>query len=147
MTRLFAKAWLFESAGYAAESFASAEDYLRREMFDGPVCLVLDLRMAGLNGLGLQEAIASRAAREQIVFITGHGDCAMRVTIARRRAIDRVRRRAAYSRAKDRFVVYVDTEPRSWMQIRTQEDNAATDIRQFPRARDEQSPGFPAARR
>ena len=38
------------------------------------------------------------------------------VTIARRRAIDRVRRRAAYSRAKDRFGVYVETEPRSWLQ-------------------------------
>ncbi len=53
------------------------------------------------------------------------------VTIARRRAIDRVRRRAAYSRAKDRFETYVETEPRSWLQSCTQEDNASADIRQF----------------
>ena len=53
------------------------------------------------------------------------------VTIARRRAIDRVRRRAAYSRAKDRFETYVETEPRSWLQSCTQEDNSASDIRHF----------------
>ncbi|HMJ06415.1 MAG TPA: sigma-70 family RNA polymerase sigma factor [Chthoniobacterales bacterium] len=53
------------------------------------------------------------------------------VTIARRRAIDRVRRRAAYSRAKDRFETYVETEPRSWLQSCTEEDNAASDIRRF----------------
>jgi RNA polymerase sigma-70 factor (ECF subfamily) len=53
------------------------------------------------------------------------------VTIARRRAIDRVRRRAAYSRAKDRFETYVETEPRSWLQSFTQEDNSASDIRHF----------------
>ena len=53
------------------------------------------------------------------------------VTIARRRAIDRVRRRAAYSRAKDRFETYVETEPRSWLQSCTTENNAASDIRHF----------------
>ncbi|CAN5434383.1 sigma-70 family RNA polymerase sigma factor [soil metagenome] len=53
------------------------------------------------------------------------------VTIARRRAIDRVRRRAAYSRAKDRFETYVETEPRSWLQSCTNEDNTGADIRRF----------------
>jgi RNA polymerase sigma-70 factor (ECF subfamily) len=53
------------------------------------------------------------------------------VTIARRRAIDRVRRRAAYARAKDRFETYVETEPRSWLQSCTNEDNASSDIRHF----------------
>ena len=53
------------------------------------------------------------------------------VTIARRRAIDRVRRRAAYSRAKDRFETYVETEPRSWLQSCAHDDNSASDIRHF----------------
>lgn len=53
------------------------------------------------------------------------------ITIARRRAIDRVRRRAAYSRAKNRFEVYVETEPRSWLQNCTWEDKGAADIRHF----------------
>jgi len=65
---------LFKSAEYAAEPFASAEDYLAREIFEGPICLVLDVRMPGLNGLELQEDLESRGACEQIVFITGHND-------------------------------------------------------------------------
>ena len=40
---------LFKSAGYAAETFASAEDYLAREIFEGPICLVLDVRMPGVE--------------------------------------------------------------------------------------------------
>ena len=65
---------LFKSAGYAAETFASAEEYLAREVFEGPTCLILDVRMPGLNGLGLQKAIEARGGCEQIVFITGHRD-------------------------------------------------------------------------
>lgn len=65
---------LFKSAGYAAEMFASAEDYLARESFGGPICLVLDVRMPGLNGLGLQESLEAHGGCEQIVFITGHSD-------------------------------------------------------------------------
>jgi FixJ family two-component response regulator len=65
---------LFKSAGYAAETFALAEDYLAREIFEGPICLVLDVRMPGLNGLDLQKKLESRGAFEQIVFITGHND-------------------------------------------------------------------------
>ena len=38
---------LFKSAGYAAETFSSAENYLTREVFAGPICLVLDVRMPG----------------------------------------------------------------------------------------------------
>ncbi len=41
---------LFKAAGYAAETFASAEDYLAREIFEGPICLILDVRMPGLKG-------------------------------------------------------------------------------------------------
>ena len=65
---------LIKSADYAAETFSSAEDYLARETFEGAICLVLDVRMPGLNGLGLQQALEQRGAGEQIVFITGHGD-------------------------------------------------------------------------
>lgn len=65
---------LFKSAGYAAEIFASGEEYFARERFAGPICLVLDVRMPGLHGLDLQHALEARGGCEQIVFITGHGD-------------------------------------------------------------------------
>ena len=79
---------LFKSAGYAAETFASAEDYLAREIFEGPICLVLDVRMPGLNGLGLQEALETRGACEQIVFITGHGDVPTATRAMKKGAVD-----------------------------------------------------------
>jgi len=79
---------LFKSAGYAAETFASAEDYLAREIFDGPTCLVLDVRMPGLNGLGLQETIKSRGSCEQIVFITGHSDVPTCTQAMKKGAVD-----------------------------------------------------------
>jgi FixJ family two-component response regulator len=79
---------LFKSAGYAAEIFASAEDYLSREIFQGPICLVLDVRMPGLNGLGLQEALETRGAGEQIVFITGHGDVPTATQAMKNGAVD-----------------------------------------------------------
>lgn len=53
------------------------------------------------------------------------------VTIARRRAIDRVRRRSAYCRAKERFEAYIASEPRAWLQGCTEENHAATDIRHY----------------
>ena len=79
---------LLKSAGYAAETFASAEDYLAREIFEGPTCLILDVRMPGLNGLGLQEALESRGGCEQIVFITGHGDVPTATKAMKKGAID-----------------------------------------------------------
>lgn len=79
---------LFKSAGYAAETFASAENYLTREVFAGPTCLVLDVRMPGLNGPGLQETLASRGGCEQIVFITGHIDVPTCTQAMKKGAVD-----------------------------------------------------------
>src|SRR5918998_6948169 len=64
------------------------------------------------------------------------------VTIARRRAIDRVRRRAAYARAKDRFESYVEKEPRSWMHSCTTDDNSGSDIRHFLEREMERLPDY-----
>jgi FixJ family two-component response regulator len=79
---------LFKSAGYAAETFASAEDYLSREIFQGPICLVLDVRMPGLKGPGLQEALEKRGTCEQIVFLTGHGDVPTATRAMKEGAVD-----------------------------------------------------------
>ncbi len=79
---------LFKSAGYAAETFASAEDYLAREIFEGSICLVLDVRMPGLKGPALQEALEPRGACEQIIFITGHGDVPTATQAMKNGAVD-----------------------------------------------------------
>jgi FixJ family two-component response regulator len=64
---------LILSAGWQAETFASAEDFLARTPIDGPSCLVLDVTLPKLNGLDLQKRIVDRAEMP-IIFITGYGD-------------------------------------------------------------------------
>lgn len=53
------------------------------------------------------------------------------ITIARRRAIDRARRRQAYARARERFESYVAHEPRSWLRDRAECNNTGSDLRHF----------------
>jgi len=79
---------LLKSAGYAAETFSSAEDYLAREIFKGPICVLLDVRMPGLKGPGLQEALEKRGACEQIVFLSGHGDVPTATQAMKKGAVD-----------------------------------------------------------
>ena len=79
---------LFKSTDYAAEAFSSAEAYLERAMFEGPICLVLDVRMPGFNGLDLQEALEARGGCEEIVFITGHNDVATCTQAMKNGAVD-----------------------------------------------------------
>ena len=68
---------LLRSAGYKCETFASANEFLSREPHPGPACLIVDVRMPGLNGLELQDLLAQRRREEPLIFITGHGDISM----------------------------------------------------------------------
>jgi len=79
---------LIKSAGHAVEAFASAREFLARERYAGPCCLVLDVRMPGLTGLDLQEALAGAGRRMSIVFVTGHGDISMSVKAMKGGAVD-----------------------------------------------------------
>jgi len=79
---------LIASAGYAVETFASAREFLERERYAGPCCLVLDVRMPGLTGLDLQEVLAGVGHRMSIIFVTGHGDVSMSVRAMKGGAVD-----------------------------------------------------------
>jgi FixJ family two-component response regulator len=79
---------LLNAAGYQTEDFASAEDFLAHGHFDTPGCILLDVRMPGLNGLELQQALATADCQLPIVFITGHGDIPMTVRAMKAGAAD-----------------------------------------------------------
>jgi len=79
---------LVKTAGYEAELFASVRDFLARAPYDGPCCLVLDVRMPGLTGLDLQEALRVAGQRLSIVFITGHRDIPVSVKAMKAGAVD-----------------------------------------------------------
>lgn len=65
---------LLRSAGWRAETFVSAQEFLAHCGPDVPSCLVLDLQLPGLNGLELQKRLAESGVEIPIVFLTGHGN-------------------------------------------------------------------------
>ena len=70
---------LIKSVGLRVETFASAQDFLTAKRLDTPACLILDVRMPGLNGLDLQRKLSDAHIHIPIIFITGHGDIPMSV--------------------------------------------------------------------
>jgi FixJ family two-component response regulator len=79
---------LIRSAGLAVETFAAAAEFLERHPHKGPACLVLDVKMPGINGLELQEKLLSQEYAMPIVFITGHGDILMSVKAIKKGAVN-----------------------------------------------------------
>src|SRR5947208_942426 len=79
---------LLRSAGYNSEAFASAPDFLTREQHSGPACVIVDVRMPGINGMDLQNVLIQRRREEQLVFITGHGDISMCAQAMKAGAVD-----------------------------------------------------------
>ena len=80
---------LLRSTGYHVETFGSALEFLQTASdCPGPACLVLDVKMPGLNGLDLQDQLQQMEYALPIVFITGHGDIPMSVKAMKTGAID-----------------------------------------------------------
>jgi FixJ family two-component response regulator len=71
--------WLLKTVGLRTVSYASAEEFIRDYVEDGPACLVLDVRMPGIGGLDLFESLAARAWTIPVIFITAHADVPMAV--------------------------------------------------------------------
>ena len=63
---------LLRSVGFHAEVFASAEEFLNSDYQHNAECLILDVRMPGMNGLQLQERLASSECDLPIIFISAH---------------------------------------------------------------------------
>ena len=79
---------LLKSVGLRSESFGTAQDFLRSKRPDGPSCLVLDVRLPGINGLDFQRQLADAGIRIPVIFITGHGDIPMTVKAMKSGAVE-----------------------------------------------------------
>jgi FixJ family two-component response regulator len=79
---------LAKSVGLEAETFTSAQEFLRTQRPDRPGCLVLDIRMPGLSGLDLQQELLDAKIELPIIFITGHGDIPMSVRAMKAGAVE-----------------------------------------------------------
>jgi FixJ family two-component response regulator len=79
---------LLRSADYQNELFQTASDFLARPPHPGPSCVIVDVKMPGLNGIDLQDALIQRRREDQLIFITGHGDIPMCARAMKAGAID-----------------------------------------------------------
>ena len=80
--------FLLSTVGLQAETFESADSFLRKKPPDVPSCLVLDVRLPGLSGLDFQRELAAKNIRIPIVFLTGHGDIPMSVRAMKAGAVE-----------------------------------------------------------
>ena len=81
-------AGLLKAAGLRSETFGTAQEFLREGRPDRPSCLVLDVRLPGMNGLDVQRQLADAGSPIPIIFITGHGDIPMTVRAMKSGAVE-----------------------------------------------------------
>ena len=79
---------LIRSVKLRVETFSSAQEFLRHNRPDAPACLVLDVRLPGLDGLELQQQLIRDEVHLPIIFITGHGDIPMSVRAMKAGAVE-----------------------------------------------------------
>jgi FixJ family two-component response regulator len=79
---------LLKSVGLRSEAFGTPQEFLRGKRTDGPGCLVLDVRLPGVNGLDFQRELTTAGVQIPIIFITGHGDIPMTVKAMKSGAVE-----------------------------------------------------------
>jgi FixJ family two-component response regulator len=79
---------LLKSVGFHVEVFASTEEFMQAARPDVPSCLVLDIKLPGVNGLEFQEQMGRAGVDLPIIFITGHGDIPMTLRAMKAGAVE-----------------------------------------------------------
>jgi FixJ family two-component response regulator len=79
---------LLKAVGLRCQCFGTAQDFLGTTRPNAPSCLVLDVRLPGMDGLEFQRALADAGVRIPIIFITGHGDIPMTVRAMKSGAVE-----------------------------------------------------------
>lgn len=79
---------LLDAADYKTELFKSASEFLSRSPHSGPSCVIVDVKMPGLNGIDFQKALIEHGREEQLIFITAYGDIPMCAQAMKAGAID-----------------------------------------------------------
>jgi FixJ family two-component response regulator len=79
---------LVRSAGWQAETFASAREFLARAAFSRTGCVILDVRMPGMTGPELRDLMDEQAISLPVIFLTGHGDVPTGVDAMKKGAVD-----------------------------------------------------------
>jgi len=79
---------LLREFGFAVRAFSSAEEFLASGCIGEAQCLILDIAMPGMSGRDLQHELKQRRQTVPIVFITAHGDEALRPRVLEQGAVE-----------------------------------------------------------
>src|SRR5690606_4410624 len=79
---------MFRSVDLETRTYGTAREFIDAQRPDRPGCIVLDVRLPGINGLDLQKQLAELGIRLPVVLITGHGDIPMSVRAMKAGAVD-----------------------------------------------------------
>jgi two-component system response regulator DctR len=99
-----ALAWLLRSRGVTARTWPSGEAFLAEYGEATRGCLVLDVRMQGMSGVELFDALLARGCRLPVIFLTGHGDVPLAVAALKKGAFDFVEKPFNDNELVDRIV-------------------------------------------
>ena len=80
--------WLFQSVGLSVETYGSAQQFLDTYVPTRPGCLILDVRLPGMGGLDLLEALRRRGATLPVIVVTAFGEVHSAVRAMKGGAID-----------------------------------------------------------
>jgi len=78
---------LLRTEAYQVEDYCSAQEFLETCRMAQHGCIVLDLRMPGLSGEGLQDKLLAMKEALPIIVITGHGDLRIRASMLKKGAV------------------------------------------------------------
>lgn len=81
-------AFMLKAAGMAVEVFESGEAFLKVAANLAPGCALLDVRLGGMDGLAVQQALRDRGIMLPVIIITGHGDVGLAVRAMKAGATD-----------------------------------------------------------
>jgi FixJ family two-component response regulator len=79
---------LLKEVGLRSESFRTPDEFLCSKRSDSPSCLILDVRLPGVNGLDFQRKLNEARIYIPIIFITGYGDIPMSVRAMKSGAVE-----------------------------------------------------------
>ena len=111
---------MLESIGREVMAFSSADSFLQSYSQDMAGCIVLDIRMPGMNGMELQRKLNEINSILPIIFVTGHGDVPMAVEAMQQGAVDFVQKPYREQELLDKIslAMKLDEENRSSLQQR-----------------------------
>lgn len=128
--------WLMEKEGVRVEAFTNAETFLESYRERGPGCLVLDLKLRGMDGLGLQQRLKERGIDLPIVFVSGTAQVSQAVQAVKDGAVDFIVKPFDYKKVVEVICGCLRRTEESYERRREAEASQATISALTPRERE-----------